>query len=59
MATGRGTRKMCNTDKYGFPISHRMRKKAYFGFQTGDIAAVTITRGKYKGYWSCAGKGKR
>lgn len=52
MATGRGTRKMCNTDKYGFPISHRMRKKAYFGFQTGDIAAVTITRGKYKGYWT-------
>lgn len=51
-AKGRGTRKMCNVNHYGFPISHRTRKKTHFGFQTGDIVTVTITKGKYKGYWT-------
>lgn len=41
-AVGRGNRKMCNTDKYGFPISHRSRKKLHFGFQTGDLVVASI-----------------
>ncbi|MBT9147765.1 MAG: CRISPR-associated endonuclease Cas9 [Syntrophomonadaceae bacterium] len=48
-AIGRGTRKMCNTDKYGFPKSHRQRKKNHFGFQTNDIAKADVLRGKYQG----------
>ncbi len=48
-AIGRGTRRMCNIDKYGFPICHRQRKKNHFGFQTGDITAAAIPRGKYQG----------
>lgn len=48
-ATGRGTRQMCNTDKYGFPISHRQNKKTHFGFQTGDIVKAKIPKGKYQG----------
>ena len=48
-AIGRGTRKMCNTDKYGFPKSHRIAKKQFFGFQTGDIVAANIPKGKYEG----------
>ncbi|MBT9142412.1 MAG: hypothetical protein DDT29_00806 [Dehalococcoidia bacterium] len=40
---------MCNTDKYGFPKGHRQRKKNHFGFQTGDITAAAIPRGKYQG----------
>ncbi|WP_026486462.1 RNA-guided endonuclease IscB [Caldanaerobius polysaccharolyticus] len=50
-AVGRGNRKMCNTDKYGFPISHRQRKKRHFGFQTGDIVEAEVLSGKYKGTW--------
>jgi 5-methylcytosine-specific restriction endonuclease McrA len=48
-AVGRGSRKMCNTDKYGFPKSHRTRQKQFFDFQTGDIVAANIPRGKYQG----------
>ncbi len=48
-ATGRGTRRMCNTDKYGFPKGHRQRKKNHFGFQTNDIVKADILRGKYQG----------
>lgn len=50
-AIGRGTRKMCNTDAYGFPISHRERRKIHFGFQTGDIVAADVPKGKYTGHW--------
>jgi 5-methylcytosine-specific restriction endonuclease McrA len=50
-AIGRGTRKMCNTDKHGFPISHRSRKKVHFGFQTGDLVAAEAPKGKYAGRW--------
>jgi 5-methylcytosine-specific restriction endonuclease McrA len=38
-ATGRGRRKMCNTNDLGFPVSHRKRRKRYFGYQTGDLGA--------------------
>ncbi|MEC4894699.1 MAG: RNA-guided endonuclease IscB [Oscillatoria sp. PMC 1051.18] len=45
-ATGHGTRQMCGTDKYGFPIRHRSRVQVHKGFQTGDIVAATVTSGK-------------
>lgn len=48
-AIGRGSRQMCNTDKYGFPTSHRKNQKQYFGFQTGDIVKANIPKGKYQG----------
>jgi hypothetical protein len=51
-AKGRGTRKMCNTDKFGFPISHRTRQKQFFGFQTGDLVKATVPKGKYTGIWT-------
>ncbi|KUG05257.1 hnh endonuclease [hydrocarbon metagenome] len=51
-ATGRGTRQMCNTDKYGFPKSHRKSQKLHFGFQTGDIAKADIPKGKYQGQYT-------
>lgn len=44
--SGWGTRQMCGTDKYGFPIRHRERKQVHFGFKTGDIAKVVVTSGK-------------
>ncbi|NHM28002.1 HNH endonuclease [Desulfofundulus sp. TPOSR] len=50
-ALGRGTRKMCNTDKYGFPVSHRTRQKMYFGFTTGDLVMAEVPEGKYAGRW--------
>lgn len=50
-ATGRGTRKMCNVDKYGFPKSHRTRQKKHFGFQTGDMVKANIPKGKYEGVY--------
>ena len=46
---GRGTRKMCNIDKYGFPKSHRTRQKQFFRFRTGDIVVANIPQGKYQG----------
>jgi hypothetical protein len=31
-ATGHGTRQMCGTNKFGFPIRHKSRKQIHFGF---------------------------
>jgi len=45
-ATGHGNRRMCSTNKYGFPIQHRTNKKFHFGFQTGDIVKAVVTKGK-------------
>ncbi len=45
-ASGHGTRQMCGTDKYGFPIRHRTNKQIHFGFQTGDIIKAIVTNGK-------------
>ncbi len=45
-ATGHGTRQMCGTDKYGFPIRHRTNKQIHFGFQTGDIVRAVVKTGK-------------
>jgi hypothetical protein len=50
-ATGHGTRQMCGTNKFGFPIRHRSRKQIHFGFQTGDIINATVTAGKKVGYY--------
>ena len=51
-ATGRGTRKICGTDAYGFPIRHRDRHRVHFGFQTGDFVRADVLRGKYQGAWT-------
>lgn len=51
-SVGRGNRQMTSPDKYGFPRATRQRKKVYFGFQTGDMAKVTVTSGKKLGYMS-------
>lgn len=48
-ATGWGTRQMCGTDKYGFPIRHREHKQIHFGFKTGDIVKAIVTSGKKVG----------
>src|SRR5215475_9729937 len=48
-ATGHGSRQMCSTNAYGFPIRHRTRRKTSMGFQTGDIVKVDIPRGKFAG----------
>jgi len=45
-ATGHGTRQMCRTDKYGFPLRHVPRCKFVKGFQTGDIVKAFVTTGK-------------
>lgn len=49
---GRGTRQMCGTDRYGFPIRHRTRQKVFFGFQTGDIVRAEVTTGKKVGTYT-------
>ncbi len=49
IATGHGSRQMCGTNKYGFPIRHRTGQKEFFGFQTGDIVKAVVPKGKYKG----------
>ncbi|MFB2919952.1 MULTISPECIES: RNA-guided endonuclease IscB [Aerosakkonema] len=48
-AKGWGVRQMSTTNKYGFPIKHRTRQKAFFGFQTGDIVRAILPSGKFAG----------
>lgn len=48
-AVGHGRRQMCGTDKFGFPIRHRTRRKRHFGFQTGDMVRAMVPRGKKAG----------
>ncbi len=43
-ATGHGSRQMCQTDKYGFPIRYRTRNKTFTGFKTGDIVKAGIAK---------------
>ena len=43
---GRGHRRICKSNKYGFPVVYRQRCKSYFGFYTGDIVKAIITIGK-------------
>lgn len=51
-AKGHGTRQMCGTNKYGFPIRHRTQQKIHFGFQTGDLVHASIPSGKFTGDWT-------
>lgn len=48
-AKGHGSRQMCRTDKYGFPIRHVPRQKVHFGFRTGDLVQAVVPKGKYQG----------
>jgi hypothetical protein len=48
-ATGRGTRQVVRTDKYGFPRGKAGRCKRVKGFQTGDLVRLTQPKGKYAG----------
>jgi 5-methylcytosine-specific restriction endonuclease McrA len=48
-AKGHGTRQMCGTNKFGFPIRHRTNKQVHFGFSTGDIVKAIVTGGKKVG----------
>jgi 5-methylcytosine-specific restriction endonuclease McrA len=48
-ATGHGSRQMCSTDKYGFPVRHRTRRKTFLDFQTGDVVKAGIPSGKFAG----------
>jgi 5-methylcytosine-specific restriction endonuclease McrA len=48
-AVGHGSRRMCQTDKYGFPKAHRTRKTTFCGFETGDIVKADIPKGKFAG----------
>jgi 5-methylcytosine-specific restriction endonuclease McrA len=50
-ATGHGTRQMCGTDRYGFPIRHRSKTQIHKGFQTGDIVKAVVTSGKKVGIY--------
>lgn len=48
-ATGRGTRQVARTDKYGFPRGKAGRCKRVRGFQTGDRVRLIQPKGKYEG----------
>ena len=50
-AKGHGTRQMCGTDRYGFPIRHRSRVQIHKGFQTGDLVKAVVTKGKKIGIY--------
>ena len=44
-AKGRGSRKMCKVDKYGFPRTAAKASKSVEGFQTGDIVKAVVSNG--------------
>jgi HNH endonuclease/RRXRR protein len=48
-ARGHGHRQVCGTDRYGFPVRHRARRKTYLGFATGDVVRATVPSGKAAG----------
>ena len=48
-AVGYGSRQMCRTDKFGFPVAHRTNRSTFLGFKTGDIVTANIPSGKFKG----------
>jgi 5-methylcytosine-specific restriction endonuclease McrA len=49
ISTGHGTRQMCGTDRYGFPIRYRGHQRTHRGFRTGDLVVAQVPRGKYAG----------
>ena len=48
-ATGRGSRQMCRTNKYGFHRTKAKAVKRIHGFQTGDMVELSQDTGKYRG----------
>jgi 5-methylcytosine-specific restriction endonuclease McrA len=50
-ATGRGTRQVVRTDKYGFPRTKAGRIKRIHGLQTGDLVRLKQKTGKYAGIY--------
>lgn len=48
-AMGRGKRQMSLPDKYGFSRGHRSSHKVKNGFMTGDLARITVPKGKGQG----------
>lgn len=48
-AVGRGSRQLCITDKHGFPIKHRARRRENNGFRTGDTVLAKPRRGRRTG----------
>ncbi len=48
-ATGRGSRQLVNSDKYGFPRGKAKAAKCVQGFQTGDMVIAIVPKGKYAG----------
>jgi 5-methylcytosine-specific restriction endonuclease McrA len=48
-AIGRGSRQMCRVDGFGFPRTKAKKKGNCFGFKTGDIVKVIVTKGKKQG----------
>lgn len=55
-AKGRGSRQVCQTDKYGFPRQFRSRTKVHNNLMTGDLIRVNPRKGKNAGS-SYKGKG--
>jgi hypothetical protein len=47
--TGRGAYARTRADKHGFPRLRLPRRKAFHGFQTGDLARAVISSGKHVG----------
>ncbi|MHB8370499.1 MAG: RNA-guided endonuclease IscB [Leptospirales bacterium] len=50
-ATGRGSYQRTRLDAFGFPRGFLIRKKAHFGFMTGDLVKATVTKGKKIGVY--------
>lgn len=48
-AKGWGSRQICTTNKYGFPVKHKTRCKTFFGFGTGDMVSAILPSGKFAG----------
>ncbi|WP_223830521.1 hypothetical protein [Nocardiopsis quinghaiensis] len=48
-AAGRGSYARTRTGKHGPPRLRLPRRKAFFGFQTGDLAQAVLPFGKYAG----------
>jgi len=44
--TGRGSYQRTRLDAFGFPRGVLTRKKAHFGFRTGDLVRAVVTKGK-------------
>lgn len=49
MATGHGSRQMCNVDQFGFPRSKPKGARRVQGFQTGDLVRAVVTSGTKAG----------